>query len=176
MNRKGFHSINVQAVCDAAGKFTNFVAKWPGSTHDSFILKNSSLWEGFESEHLEGIILGDSGYPNRKWLFTPFRNAVTDEERRFNIHHSRTRVLIENAFGRLKRRFSILHSEARLKPEKVVKVIATCIVLHNVATDLKLQVNDVIEPEHMVGAQDAPPMPLNNTTSYRDMFAREVFG
>lgn len=43
VNRKHFHSINVQCLCDSKLKFLNIVAKWSGSTHDSFICNNSSL-------------------------------------------------------------------------------------------------------------------------------------
>ena len=41
VSRKGFHAINVQAVCDARLRLLNIVVKWPGSTHDSYILSNS---------------------------------------------------------------------------------------------------------------------------------------
>jgi len=43
INRKHFHSINVQIICDADMLLTNVVARWPGSTHDSFILRHSSV-------------------------------------------------------------------------------------------------------------------------------------
>lgn len=42
-NRKGYFSINVQAVCDAELKLLNVVARWPGSAHDATIFNNSVL-------------------------------------------------------------------------------------------------------------------------------------
>ncbi len=46
INRKNYHSINVQIICDAKLSILNTVARWPGGTHDSFILQNSSVGEG----------------------------------------------------------------------------------------------------------------------------------
>lgn len=37
VNRKKFHSINVMDVCNADLKFLDLIAKWPGTTHDSFV-------------------------------------------------------------------------------------------------------------------------------------------
>jgi len=49
VNRKGVHSINVQAVCDADMRLLDVVAKWPGSSHDtcSFIWRSSGLRDMF---------------------------------------------------------------------------------------------------------------------------------
>ena len=59
VNRKGYHSINVQAVCDAEMKFVDLVARWPGSSHDSFIWRNSSLKRLFEQGYVaDGWLLG----------------------------------------------------------------------------------------------------------------------
>ena len=41
VNVKYFHSINVQIICDAQMQLPNIVARWPGSMHDSYILRNS---------------------------------------------------------------------------------------------------------------------------------------
>jgi len=54
VNRKGIHTINVQAVCDANMRLLDLVAKWPGGTHDSFIWRSSSLHELFEGGHIQG--------------------------------------------------------------------------------------------------------------------------
>ena len=44
--------------------FTDMVVKWPGSTHDSFVLQRSRIYDRFESgEFGDSLILGDSGYP-----------------------------------------------------------------------------------------------------------------
>ena len=72
VNRKNYHSINVQGVCDSNMKFLNIVAKWPGATHDAFIWANSGLSDTFETRIIrQGWLLGDSGYPLRPWLLTP---------------------------------------------------------------------------------------------------------
>lgn len=59
VNRKGVHTINVQAVCDADMRIIDVVAKWPGSSHDSFIWKNSSLHTLMEHGYnRDGWLLG----------------------------------------------------------------------------------------------------------------------
>ncbi|XP_024878468.1 putative nuclease HARBI1 [Temnothorax curvispinosus] len=42
-NRKGYFSINVQAVVNARLEFIDIVARWPGATHDSTIFNNSRI-------------------------------------------------------------------------------------------------------------------------------------
>ena len=52
VNRKDYHSINVQAVCDAGFRVTNAVARWAGSTHDSAVLHGSLLGQMFTDGRL----------------------------------------------------------------------------------------------------------------------------
>ncbi|XP_041349233.1 putative nuclease HARBI1 [Gigantopelta aegis] len=143
VNRKGYHSINVQLMCDADLIFINCIAKWPGSVHDSRILRESSLFEDFENKRqpMRGIILGDSCYMLRDWLSTPISNLTTRQERNYNFSHSSTRTAIERAIGVLKRRWHCLR-RLRLTPAKACKVIAVFVMLSNRARRLNLDVPD----------------------------------
>ncbi|XP_039279758.1 putative nuclease HARBI1 isoform X2 [Nilaparvata lugens] len=67
-SRKGRFSINVLAAAGADMEFTNIVARWKGSTHDSRVLKNSSLYSTFEERDMGGILIGDSGYACNRCL------------------------------------------------------------------------------------------------------------
>lgn len=74
VNRKNFHSINVQAIVDAQLHFTNVCARWPGSTHDSFIWQSSRVYEDFrESRIPSGWLLGMCRFCV---LFVPMLNQL----------------------------------------------------------------------------------------------------
>ena len=90
VTRKGFHAINVQAVCSASNMFLNLVVKWPGSTHDAHILNTSSLPEKMESGQLNNCwMLGDSAYPLKPWLLTPLQQPTYRSERAYNASHKK---------------------------------------------------------------------------------------
>uniref|UniRef100_A0AAX7TLE2 DDE Tnp4 domain-containing protein n=1 Tax=Astatotilapia calliptera TaxID=8154 RepID=A0AAX7TLE2_ASTCA len=74
VNRRNFHSINVQIVFNAACKILDIVAKWPGSTHDVRMLSKSGIRQLFERRYVPANchLLGDSGYPCKPWLLTPY--------------------------------------------------------------------------------------------------------
>jgi len=119
VDRKGHTSLNIQAVCDFDYKFIHVYAKWPGSSHDSFILQQSKLFHDFESGRRSGILLGDSGYGNGKnWLLTPFMTTENQKEKQYNYNQKKARVRIEQAFGQLKRRFRGLLVGLRVSPER----------------------------------------------------------
>lgn len=136
VNRKSFHSINVQCITDHTGKFLDVVAKWPGCTHDSFIFRNSDVKEYLERNHKtldKGILLGDSGYQLTNYLITPYTNPITPAQKRFNKAQKVTRCSVERSFGQFKRRFSCVQVGLRVQPEKACLIIGACAILHNIA-------------------------------------------
>ena len=85
--QKKFFSINVQKVNSPFDFISNIVARWPGSTHESCIFENSSLYSDLEAgRYGNGLLLGDEGYPCRKYFMTKLHqhHTQTRAERRYN--------------------------------------------------------------------------------------------
>ena len=152
VNRKGFHSINVQCICDANMMFLDAVVKYPGSAHDSFIFGQSQIKERLlTGDFGDKWLLGDSGYALRSYLLTPYLSCNSQGERNFNRSHKRTRVQIERSFGILKSRFLCLSHKVSgplpFVPEKCCKVILACIILHNKARKSNLPDPAIVDIE-----------------------------
>jgi hypothetical protein len=113
VNRKGYHSINVQVIVDCDDKFINIVAKWPESSHDSRVFKESAVYRNFENNNIDGYLLGDSGYACKTFLLTPYLRTQTTHEARYNSAHKKTRCAVERSKGQWKRRFHCLYQLLR---------------------------------------------------------------
>ena len=146
-NRKGWHSLIMQAVVDDRYMFIDINIGWPGSVHDARVLANSRLYQRAEGgscfplkkRDINGVettpvIIGDAAYPLLNWLLKPYRETTssTDEEKHFNYRLSRARMVVENAFGRLKGRFRILMKRNDCDIETTLTMVAACVVLHNI--------------------------------------------
>lgn len=84
VNRNSYHSLNIQVVVNFEDQFTNVVAKWPGSMHDSVIFQNSELETYLSNTANPGVLLGDSGYACSNVLLTPHRDETTPNKLAFN--------------------------------------------------------------------------------------------
>ncbi|KAJ1201216.1 hypothetical protein NDU88_005030 [Pleurodeles waltl] len=128
--------MNVQMVCLADQYISHVNAKFPGSVHDAYILRNSSIpYVMGQLQRHRVWLLGDSGYPTLSWLLTPVRNPRTRAEERYNEAHGRTRRVIERTFGLLKARFRCLHMTggSLFYSPNVCQIIVACCMLHNLA-------------------------------------------
>ncbi|XP_015594194.1 putative nuclease HARBI1, partial [Cephus cinctus] len=134
-NRKGYFSINVQAVCNANLELSDIVARWPGSVHDCNIFNNSRIRPLFEANTFgDGLLVGDSGYQLRSYVMTPLGNPRTCSEQLYNESLIRTRNTIERTFGVWKRRFQVLALGSRFqKTDTLLAMIVATAVLHNIA-------------------------------------------
>uniref|UniRef100_A0A0A1XA05 Putative nuclease HARBI1 n=1 Tax=Zeugodacus cucurbitae TaxID=28588 RepID=A0A0A1XA05_ZEUCU len=136
-NRKGNHTIILQAICDSKFRFLDVFIGCPGSCHDAHVWKTSPIYKGIISGEVElaenAVILGDSAYPLSKFLLTPYRDNghLRSEERNFNYCLSSTRVFIEQSYGILKQKFKILNYINLRSVKKASMVIFACTILHN---------------------------------------------
>ncbi|VDO94396.1 unnamed protein product [Heligmosomoides polygyrus] len=137
VNRKNFHSLNVGVVVDYEGRIRWVSTKWPGSTHDSRVLKSSELYHNLTRGTLDGVIIGDSAYAAETFLLKPITNPSTPKEERYNRSLCSARSRIERCFGVLKRQFHILHAECRYAPAKAAQIVLACCILRNIAIDSK---------------------------------------
>ncbi|XP_044271803.1 putative nuclease HARBI1 [Tribolium madens] len=154
-DRKFNHSIIVQAVATSTRLFTNISVGYLGSLHDARILKESDLGQTMynrtanlfynENYHL----VGDSAYPCKMWLMTPYRNTgrLTRNQRQHNRRLSVARVCMEHSFGLLKERFRICKFVNANTIAKVVKIVTACCVLHNFCLLNHDQWNVELDPE-----------------------------
>lgn len=136
-NRKGYFSLNVQAICNSKLKFTDIVARWAGSTHDSHIFNNCNRRVSFErGDYGDSVLVGDAGYGSRIFMMIPLEDPVTAEENLYNESQIRTRNPIERLFGVWKRRFPVLALGMRVHLKNVFPIIVATAVLHNILRDV----------------------------------------
>ncbi|XP_041075446.1 putative nuclease HARBI1 [Polyodon spathula] len=137
VNRKGFHSINCQLVCDPRGLLLSAETHWPGGLLDTAVFQKSSLKRLFEEQDRhDGWLLGDSNYRLKKWLMTPLQYPETPAEYRYNMAHSATHEIIDRTVRAMQTRFCCLDGSKgylQYSPEKCSHIILACCVLHNIS-------------------------------------------
>uniref|UniRef100_UPI00398E9ACF putative nuclease HARBI1 n=1 Tax=Pristiophorus japonicus TaxID=55135 RepID=UPI00398E9ACF len=153
VNHKVFHSLNVQLVCDHQGRILAVDARYPGSSHDSFILRQTSVPAIFTGPNQEcGWLVGDKGYPLSTWLLTPLWNPRTVPEHAYNDAHCATSCIIEKCIGIFKQRFRCLNRSGgtlQYSPQRVSIIIVVCCMLPNlvIMRGQPLEVESAVPPE-----------------------------
>lgn len=147
VNRKGFHSIIMQAVTDCNYLYRDVVIGWPGSVHDARVFSNSAIFtmgnEGklFPQDLVKEIcgvdipplLVGDPAYPLLPWLLKGYpRNEASENQKKFNYNLSRARMTVENTFGRWKGRFSRFRKRVDMEVASLIDVVLASCILHNI--------------------------------------------
>ncbi|XP_050513236.1 putative nuclease HARBI1 isoform X2 [Diabrotica virgifera virgifera] len=137
INRKGFYSVQMQAVCDHKKKIIDLFLGYPGSVHDSRVFRNSPLNANLERKCQQYFLLGDSGYPLRNNLLTPYKNRgnLTRQQQNYNVKLSKNRYVIEHCFGIVKQKFRQLYHVKLRNIRFIVHFIRAACVLHNIALE-----------------------------------------
>jgi hypothetical protein len=141
INRKGYHLLQKQAVCQHNLKFTNCYVGQVGSVHDARVYRLSYLGQDMKNNLInfprDCHIIGDSTYSLSSHLLTPYRETgnLTRYQKNYNYKHSSTRMTIERAFGHLKGRFR--RSQFFPSPDIafICKSVISCCALHNFCVD-----------------------------------------
>ena len=147
-NRKGWYSMIIQAIVDHDYIFRDICVGWPGSVHDARVFANSLIYKIITEEKLldnvgnrtilgrqiQPCLVGDSAYPMHTWLVKPFNfnSSLTAKQKHFNYRLSRARIVVENAFGRLKARWRRLMKRNDMSTEHIPTAITACCNLHNI--------------------------------------------
>ena len=118
------------------------VAKFPGSTHDSYIWNTSALCAKFEDvSPIDGFLLGDSAYPLKPYLLTPYLTPSTPSARLYNRIHRKARCTIERTFGVMKSRFHCISKfggSLMYSPQRACEIVTTVAILHNICNKLRI--------------------------------------
>ena len=114
-------------------------AGFPGSAHDNRVLSRSGLPALLKDRKSDFFpqgyfhIIGHSAFSLAPYLLVPFKDYgnLSEKQKKYNKKLSKTRVIIENAFGLLKGRFRHLkYIDAKIK--NCDKIVVAACVLHNI--------------------------------------------
>ena len=164
VDRSGHKSVVVQAVVDCNGRFIDVFSGFPGSVHDARIFSHSNIFEALhegqvyqepiaivDGHPIKPYLVGDAGYKLAPYLIVPYPGQnLPIEKQNFNYWHSSTRMIVEQAFGRLKGRFRLLNGVLFVKdPMDHAKIVGCGCILHN----LMMQMNDVYDRKWVNGVK-----------------------
>jgi len=179
-NRKGWHSIVTQAVVDHEYKFMDIAVGFPYSNHDAYVLRNSGIFRMGMSgtlfpdmkQNINGVdipifLIGDPAYPLMPWLMKGFpRQNIDDDKEAFNHRLSTARMVVENAFGRLKARWRCLLKRHDGQLENCIDTISCCFTLHNICEVLKDQFRNERLEEIRTAINEAQPQQIENNQDF----------
>lgn len=132
-NRKGQHSIILQAVCREDMRFTDIYCNSPGRQHDAQVLMESPLYRNGPQWCGMAHLVGDSLYPLLPWLLTPYHDNgyLGHPHIQFNHALANTQTVMQKSFAALKGRFRRLKFVDMKEVGDISKLVLAACILHN---------------------------------------------
>ncbi|XP_066582100.1 putative nuclease HARBI1 [Prorops nasuta] len=171
-NRKDYHSIILQAICDEKGKFIDILIGRPGRAHDAAVFRSSEIYKKLTDKDNPLLphdqhILGDSAYPLLQSLMTPFKDHgnLSPAENDYNTRHASIRSVIERAFALLKGKWRRLKYLDIRSVEMGNVIVAAACTLHNflimndeinISERFNFNSNDMLREEIEEHTQEVP--------------------
>jgi len=155
VNRKGYHSIHLQLVCDHRCLITHCYTGHPGSIHDQRIFRLSEVSQFLNDEQnfpSDSHLVGDAAYELQQHLMTPFRDNgfLTRRQENYNYRQSAARIAVERCIGLLKGRMrSLLHCLPMTRVDLMAQYIVACCVIHNICTLRNDEIRVIVLPENV---------------------------
>ncbi|KAH9381823.1 hypothetical protein HPB48_023118 [Haemaphysalis longicornis] len=126
INYKGWHSMILLALADHRYRFRFVNVGSLGRCHDAYVYQRSRL-----ATAVEGPLFPFPLTPNLVKPF-PHRGQLSEEQKTYNYHLSRSRRIVENAFGRMRARFRFVLKRMECDIDNASLAIHACCVLNNV--------------------------------------------
>lgn len=124
------------------GRFIDVFVGPPGKVHDSRMLRTSPFYEEWEQKMGEQKLLGNSAYCGNTYLFiiTPKRDngALSDDDIAHIVQLSRGRMVVEQAFGRMRCRWRRVREIQNVSLYNIVLIIIAACMLHNLCQDTEI--------------------------------------
>lgn len=141
-NYKGFHSINLLAVCDARYSFTLVDVGDSGHHSDGGVFASSQFGRGIldntinlpqhRQDSFPYVFVADAAFPLKCNLMRPYPGRLLPSDKRiFNYRLSRARRVIENTFGILVTKWRIFRRPIIATPDRVTRIVQATCCLHN---------------------------------------------
>ncbi|XP_046432592.1 putative nuclease HARBI1 [Neodiprion fabricii] len=155
VNRKGYHSIHLQLVCDHRCLITHCYAGHPGSIHNQRVFRLSEVSKFLNDDQKfpsDSHLVGDATYELQQHLMTPFRDNgfLTRGQENYNYRHSAARIAVEKCIGLLKGRMrSLLHCLPMTRVDLMAEYIVACCVIHNICKVRNDEISVIVLPRNV---------------------------
>lgn len=122
LKSESIFSCHFQLICGPDLEFFEVISRWPGASNANKIFNISEMYQRFEYNKMEGVLLASNQYACSNFVLTPIAVPHSSQEIRFNEAHERC-YLLPKAVELWKTRFKCLQKVLHHKEGSVEDLI-----------------------------------------------------